>query len=98
MGTVHYFPQDRSRRVNGNGGGDGISYRLRALEEDVRGIKQDLKAVDDRLHTVEGDLKVIKERLSHTATKAWVLGGVLSGMVAAGAIGVGLARLLSSGG
>ena len=82
----------------GNGGGNGADYRLQAVEENVREIKQNLKGFNARLHAVEGDLKVIKERLNHTATRAWVLGGVLSGMGVAGAIGVGLARLLSGGG
>ena len=82
----------------GNGGGNGADYRLQAVEENVWEIKQNLKGFNARLHAVEGDLKVIKERLNHTATRAWVLGGVLSGMGVAGAIGVGLARLLSGGG
>ena len=95
-GNVSQFPQ---RPIPaGNGGGNGTNYRLQALEEDVREIKQDLREINTRLNVVEKDLAGIRERLNHTATKAWVLGGVLSGMGIAGAIGVGLARLLSIGG
>ena len=95
-GNISQFPQ---RPIpSGNGGGNGTNYRLQALEEDVREIRQDLRAINNRLNAVERDLAGIRERLNHAATKAWVLGGVLSGMVAAGAIGVGLARLLSGSG
>lgn len=82
----------------GNGGGNGTNYRLQALEEEVREIKQDLREINTRLNVVEKNLAGIKERMNHIATRAWVLGGVLSGMGIAGAVGVGLARLLSGGG
>ena len=101
MGTVHNFPQDRTRRVAGNGGDDGTTYRLKALEEDVREIKNDLKGIDSRLHAVEGDLKAVKESLKHTATKeaiqrlkVWALTGAIGGM----GLAAGIARLFSGSG
>ena len=82
---------------SGSGGGDdgGFNYRLRAVENDVREIKQDLKTVDSRLREVEGDIREIKSDMKHVATRAWVLGGVLGGMGIAAGVAVGIVRLLS---
>ena len=39
-------------------------------------------------------LAALEERMNHVATKAWILAGVIGGMVAAVVIGLGLAKLL----
>ena len=39
-------------------------------------------------------LATLEERMNHVATKAWVLAGVVTGMVIAIGVGLGLARLL----
>ena len=39
-------------------------------------------------------LAALEERMNHVATKAWVLGGVVTGMAMAITIGLGLAKLL----
>lgn len=97
MGTIHDFPPG-SRPVTGNGGDDGTTFRLQAVEEDVREIKQDVKGMDARLRAVEGDIREIKSDMKHVATRSWILGGVLGGMGIAAGVAVGIARLLSSGG
>ena len=90
-GNVSQFPQ---RPIPaGNGGGNGRNYRLQALEEDVREIKQDLREINSRLSVVEKDLAGIRDRLNHTATKAWVLAGVIGGMVLAASIAVAVLKL-----
>lgn len=61
-----------------------------------------LRKAEERIARMEGEAgPAIRERVAaleelrkHLATKAWVLGGVLSGMGVAAGIGVGLATLI----
>lgn len=48
---------------------------------------------DERLRRVEQQLVRIETELRHTATRAWVLGGVVGGMAVAAVITVGLLKL-----
>ena len=81
----------------GSGGDDGTNYRLQALEEYVRGIRNELRSQDERLRQLEIAMGKITERLQHMPTKAGILAGVLSGMGVASGIGVAAARLFSGG-
>ena len=49
---------------------------------------------DDRLRDLEIKVSAIDERLKHTATKAWVLAGVLGGMGVAAGVAVSLTLLI----
>lgn len=48
---------------------------------------------DERLRRVEQQLARIETELRHTATRAWVLGGVVGGMAIAAVITIGLLKL-----
>ncbi len=47
----------------------------------------------ERLQSVEGRVLVIETELKHLATKAWVLGGVVGGMVLAASVAVAVLKL-----
>ena len=78
-GDLRQFP----RSLGGDTGGsdDDLHVRLRAVEE--------------RLQDVALETREIKTNLAHTATRAWVLGGVLGGMVAAATIAAAVLRFFA---
>lgn len=49
--------------------------------------------IDDRLRTVEVQLAEVRTELKHLATRAWVLGGVVGGMVTATLITLAVVKL-----
>ena len=51
--------------------------------------------LDDRLRKVEESVVGIQTELKHLATRAWVLGGVVGGMVSAAIITLTIIRLFS---
>ena len=69
-----------SRSVSGNGhGGGGFETRLRDIES--------------RLRAVELEVREVKTDMKHLANKAWVLGGLLSGLL--GGMGIAAAIALA---
>lgn len=52
--------------------------------------------VDTRLRDVEVQVAEVKTELKHLATKAWVLGGVVGGMVTATLITLTVIKLFAS--
>lgn len=46
------------------------------------GMEARITRLEEHLGTLREDVATIKERLSHTATKAWVMGGVIVVLVA----------------
>ena len=63
-----------------------VESRLTQLESTSEAIR----VTTDEIRT---DVTTLKERSRHTATKAWVLAGVLGGMVAATGLALTVARL-----
>lgn len=49
--------------------------------------------IDTRLRAVEVELAAVKTELKHLATRAWVLGGVVGGMVTATLITLAVIKL-----
>ena len=58
---------------------DLVEHRLNELQKMVEENRKDISEIKDALARVE-------ENMKHTATKAWVLGGVLGGMAIAATI------------
>lgn len=50
---------------------------------------------DARLRHVENDMTGIRTELKHLASKAWVLGGVIGGMVLAASLTIAILKLFS---
>ena len=48
---------------------------------------------DSRLREAEKDIAGIKNELTHLATKAWVLGGVIGGMIIAASLAITILKL-----
>lgn len=48
---------------------------------------------EERLRHIEGRVLVVETELKHLATKAWVLGGVVGGMVLAASVAIAILKL-----
>ena len=92
--NLSLLPPQQAVPTGSGGGDDGFTYRLQAVENDIREIKQDLRDINTRLHAVEADLKVITERLTHMPTKAGILAGVVSSIGGGMAIAAGVASVI----
>ena len=51
------------------------------------------ETVDSRLRSVENAIVRIDTTLKHVATKAWVLGGVVGGMILAASLAIAILKL-----
>ncbi len=52
-----------------------------------------MEDLENRLRTVEDRVLVVETELTHLATKSWVLGGVVGGMVLAASLALAVVRL-----
>ena len=85
--NVTDFPATRSFRRNGNGGGD-FDARLRSLETTVARLDERMESVQQHGAT-KNDISTLK---------IWILGGVLSALVAGFVLAGTAIRAFLSGG
>ena len=65
---------------------DLVEHRLNELQKMVEENRKDISEIKDAMVRMSIDLARVEENMKHTATKAWVLGGVLGGMAIAATI------------
>ena len=69
------------------------SLNRELVENRLTQLESTSEAIRVTADGIRADVTTLKERSSHTATKAWVLAGVLGGMVAAAGLALTAARL-----
>ena len=65
---------------------DLVERRLNELQKVVEENGKDIAQIKDAMVKMSVELARVEENMKHTATKAWVLGGVVGGMAIAATI------------
>ena len=74
---------------------DDTGKHLSDLEGKVSKVEDDTQGLGGRVRKVEDDILVIQTEFKHLATKAWVLGGVVGGMVLAASLSLAVVKIFS---
>ncbi|SEM83841.1 hypothetical protein SAMN02800694_1862 [Luteibacter sp. UNCMF331Sha3.1] len=60
---------------------DGLDARMDRLETRMDGLDVRMAGIESSVATLSGRVGVLEERVSHTATKTWVLSGVVATLI-----------------
>ena len=77
-----------------------IEHRIGELTNSIQKIEGNIGSIENSISGENGirvQLATLMERSKHLATKAWILGGVIAGMLAAAGISLAVVKLFWDG-
>lgn len=65
---------------DGPGGGDGMEFRFKAIEDRLQKVEGGLEKVDERLRGVETGIATLSERVAHLPSKGFIINALVVGL------------------